>query len=449
MAKTGKKSFHSRSLSSSAHSTALHTSPSLSRASIPILRLPTPPRKSSPLIPDNKRPIDPAKTPAAEQPPNIPVLCRSRPYYHHRDRTPSHLKRLGTNGDFIGDKWRIANNDRQILNGQESGKGEQANDKPSSERRTANKSVFSALSILARSWMFPGNFITSSCTTGLIICFRLGIHYIGAERPLEGPSFRVSGVPNMGLELLFSAASGKRGNNARLLGGNVGYVGRIWEEDLGIIATAAIGALVVHKGWLWYRDICKARARSSEEKGVWLRFLSCCLQITLYTSSAYWIRGVMTNISLFKATLLLTINALENSLASIGSLAVGLTMARSHLHSSPSYTYAYISLDNIFHEAASGNYNDTLEESGVVPLLTSSNSIDSCLHGALKFYNRNGIWVGFQVSVLCMIPLRSGTTTIFAILASSPVALKRYVPAQYYKTLEASPGIGVEDVWTP
>ncbi|KAG0642367.1 hypothetical protein HOY80DRAFT_1134568 [Tuber brumale] len=262
-------------------------------------------------------------------------------------------------------------------------------------------------------------------------------------------------------DLLHRSRAGKRGNNARLLGGNVGYVGRILEEDLGIIATAAIGALVVLKGWLWYRDICKARAVFGVERG-----MAALPHLRIPPHS------------LFKASLLITPNALEKSLANIGSLAVGLTMARSHLHSSPSCAYAYISLDNIFYEAASGNYSDTLEESGVVPLLTSSNSIDSCLDSItallsfttatvvclymysvqLNYFESTvhikpllgfTVWVGFQVSVLCMIPLRSGTTTIFTILASSPVALKRYVPAQYYKTLEASPGIGVEDVWTP
>lgn len=130
-----------------------------------------------------------------------------------------------------------------------------------------------------------------------------------------------------------------------------------------------------------------------------------------------------------------TLKALENSLANIGSLAVGPIKACSHLYDSSSYIYAYISLHDVSYEAASRNYSDALEESGVAPLLTSSNSIDSCLDSITAllsfttamwvclyaysvpssyFENRVhinallafAVWVGFQVSALCMIPLR-------------------------------------------
>ncbi|KAG0134060.1 hypothetical protein HOY82DRAFT_246956 [Tuber indicum] len=114
--------------------------------------------------------------------------------------------------------------------------------------------------------------------------------------------------------------------------------------------------------------------------------------------------------------------------------------------------------------------------SGVAPLLAKSNSIASCLDSvtvlvsfttamtvylyvypiplslfANKAHVNNAllvfaVWVWFQVSVSCMAPLKSGTATIFTILASNPVAFKRDFPAQYYKILETSPETEIEGV---
>ena len=52
----------------------------------------------------------------------------------------------------------------------------------------------------------------------------------------------------MGLELFFSA--GKRGSNTGLSGVMLDMSVEFGKGDLGIFATAAIGALVVLKGWL-------------------------------------------------------------------------------------------------------------------------------------------------------------------------------------------------------
>ncbi|PUU74636.1 hypothetical protein B9Z19DRAFT_1132954 [Tuber borchii] len=244
--------------------------------------------------------------------------------------------------------------------------------------------VFPALSILAISRISPRNFITSSRITGLIICFGSGIYCIGAERLLEGLSLTVFRGPNMGLELLFSA--GKRGNNGGLLGAMLDMSVQFMKRDLGIIAIAAIGALVRVPRYTWdtrglggtkgYGRASSAAAHRllythSLRTGSGESSLTSC--VAQYPESTYLAKVALQSITL----------ANPQSPGELTSkyliFAVGLIKARSPLHDSSPYTYAYISLDNVFYEAATGNCSDALEESGVALLLTSSNSIDSCL----------------------------------------------------------------------
>ena len=119
---------------------------------------------------------------------------------------------------------------------------------PASVLRAFDAAYLLSTIFLAISRITPRNFITSSRITGLIICFGSGIYCIGAERPLEGLSFIAFGGLNMGLELFFSA--GKRGSNTGLSGVMLDMSVEFGKGDLGIFATAAIGALVVLKGWL-------------------------------------------------------------------------------------------------------------------------------------------------------------------------------------------------------
>ncbi|RPA91589.1 hypothetical protein L873DRAFT_1794776 [Choiromyces venosus 120613-1] len=362
---------------------------------------------------------------------------------------------------------------------------------PVSVLRAFDAAYLLSMIFLVISRIAPREFVTSSRITGLMICFGSGIYCIGVQRPLEGLSFIVFGGLNMGLELLFSA--GKSGGGAGLSTVMLDMLVEFGKGDLGVFATAALGTLVVLKGWLWYAQqvigVYAAHMESSGEQGVMLRYFSCCAQIALYTFSAYWISGVVNNIvrstisgvyvsrysHYAKPHSWPTLKAFEKSLANIGSLAVGPFKAGFRLHDSSSYIYSYISLHDVSYDAASENYNDVLEESSVAPFLTSSNNIDSCLDSIMALvsfttamlvylyvYSVEGsyfenkvhinallafaVWVGFQVSALCMIPLKSGTATIFTILASSPVAFKRDFPAQYYKILETSPGIEVQDV---
>lgn len=119
---------------------------------------------------------------------------------------------------------------------------------PASVLRAFDAAYLLSTIFLAVSRIAPRKFVTSSRIIGLLICFGLGIYCIGAERPLEGLSFLVFGGLNMGLDLFFSV--GERGGSAGLPAAMLDMSVELGKGDLGVFATAAIGALVVLKGWL-------------------------------------------------------------------------------------------------------------------------------------------------------------------------------------------------------
>ncbi|KAG0134058.1 hypothetical protein HOY82DRAFT_638875 [Tuber indicum] len=291
-----------------------------------------------------------------------------------------------------------------------------------------------------------------------------GIYCVGAERPLEGLSLIVFGGLNMGLEHCFSAV--KSGSGTGLPAVMLDMLVGPGMTDLGIFTTVAIGALAVLQGWLWM--VCTAgylgvldHVESSGEKVVWLLF-SFYIQLAVYTLSAYWVSGVISNISTYPTTI--TPQSPTLSQPSKPSRALSQKSDPSpSARSGPASVY----MTRALQQYTGGG--------GVAPLLTKSTSIDSCLDSVTalvsfttvmlvyiyvypvppSFFENKAhisallvfaVWIGFQVSALCTIPLRSGTATIFTILASNPVAFKRDFPAQYYKILKTSPGIEIGGV---
>ncbi|KAG0643714.1 hypothetical protein HOY80DRAFT_1032130 [Tuber brumale] len=255
----------------------------------------------------------------------------------------------------------------------------------------------------------------------------------------------------------------KRGSSAGLPEGILGMLVRFGRGDLGIFVTAAIGGLVVFKEWLWYArqviGVYGGHAESSKEKVIWLHFLSCWAQIAVYALSAYWISGLINNISTYPA--IVTPRCPTPGQPSKPS--------RNHsqkLDSSPSTLSGPASAYTTVHHTYTHTYPSTM---------SLTKPIDSCLESVTGFVSFTtavmvylyvhsvppsffenkahvsallvfAVWVGFRVSALCMIRLKSGTATIFTIFASRPVAFGRDFPAQYYKVSETSPVIGIEGV---